>query len=45
MGVVVSGDRAPGPHDANLFDIQQKYGDVVSVDAAVAAIEALEPVA
>ncbi len=39
------GDRAPGPHDANLFDIQQKYGDVVSVDAAVAAIEALEPVA
>jgi len=29
------GDRAQGPHDANLFDIQQKYGDVVSVDDVV----------
>lgn len=24
------GDRHPGPHDANLFDIDSKYGDVVS---------------
>ena len=24
-------DRAPGPHHANLFDIQAKYGDVVRV--------------
>ena len=24
-------DRAPGPHHANLFDIQSKYGDVVGV--------------
>lgn len=24
------GDRAIGPHDASLFDIQQKYGDVMS---------------
>ncbi len=23
------GDRAPGPHEANLFDIHAKYGDVV----------------
>jgi nicotinamidase-related amidase len=23
------GDRAPGPHEANLFDIDAKYGDVV----------------
>ncbi len=23
------GDRAPGPHNANLFDIDGKYGDVV----------------
>ena len=23
------GDRAPGPHEANLFDIHSKYGDVV----------------
>lgn len=30
------GDRAQGPHDANLFDIDQKYGDVVSVDDVVA---------
>ena len=26
------GDRAQGPHDANLFDFDAKYGDVVSVD-------------
>ena len=26
------GDRAQGPHDANLFDIDAKYADVVSVD-------------
>ncbi|GIW06993.1 MAG: N-carbamoylsarcosine amidase [Dehalococcoidia bacterium] len=25
------GDRAPGPHEANLFDIHAKYGDVVSL--------------
>lgn len=24
------GDRAPEPHEANLFDIRQKYGDVIS---------------
>jgi N-formylmaleamate deformylase len=30
------GDRAQGPHDANLFDIEQKYGDVISVGDAVA---------
>ncbi|MGO4395275.1 isochorismatase family protein [Variovorax sp. M-6] len=27
------GDRAIAPHDASLFDIQQKYGDVMSSDA------------
>ena len=27
------GDRALGPHDANLFDIAQKYGDVILSDA------------
>ncbi|MDM0019184.1 N-carbamoylsarcosine amidohydrolase [Variovorax saccharolyticus] len=26
------GDRAIGPHDASLFDIQQKYGDVMTSD-------------
>jgi maleamate amidohydrolase len=28
------GDRAQGPHDANLFDIDAKYGDVVSAAEA-----------
>ena len=32
-------DRAPGPHDAALLDIDAKYGDVVSLDEAVAALE------
>lgn len=35
------GDRAPGPHEANLFDINQKYADVVSVDEAIAYIQSL----
>jgi maleamate amidohydrolase len=26
------GDRHPGPHEANLFDMNAKYGDVVSED-------------
>ncbi|MBC8239783.1 MAG: isochorismatase family protein [Alphaproteobacteria bacterium] len=33
--IVVSdgvGDRAIGPHDANLFDIEAKYGDVITGD-------------
>lgn len=30
------GDRAAGPHEANLFDIDAKYGDVVSLDEALA---------
>ncbi|MCW2983115.1 MAG: isochorismatase hydrolase [Conexibacter sp.] len=40
------GDRAPGPHDAALFDIDAKYGDVVALDdvlaylAGLAAVEA-----
>jgi maleamate amidohydrolase len=28
-------DRAQGPHDANLFDIEQKYGDVISINDAL----------
>jgi hypothetical protein len=40
------GDRVPGPHEANLFDIQAKYGDVVSLDEALAYVEGVkEPVA
>ena len=29
------GDRATGPHEANLFDIQAKYGDVIDLDDAL----------
>ena len=31
------GDRAIGPHDANLFDMQQKYATVLTRDEAVRA--------
>ncbi|WP_411966961.1 isochorismatase family protein [Haloferax sp. YSSS75] len=29
------GDRAEGPHQANLFDIDAKYGDVVTTDTVL----------
>ena len=29
------GDRDPGPHEANLLDLQAKYADVVSEAQAV----------
>ena len=32
------GDRHPDPHEANLFDIDSKYGDVVRLDEAVMAL-------
>jgi nicotinamidase-related amidase len=32
------GDRAQAPHEANLFDIQQKYGDVVDVEDVLVAL-------
>lgn len=32
------GDRAQAPHEANLFDIQAKYADVVSLDDALAYV-------
>jgi N-formylmaleamate deformylase len=34
------GDRAPGPHDAALFDIHAKYGDVVELADAVGYLRA-----
>jgi nicotinamidase-related amidase len=37
---VAVGDRAQAPGDAALFDIEQKYGDVISVDDAVAYLSA-----
>ena len=35
------GDRARAPHDANLFDIQAKYADVVPLDEAIAYVESV----
>jgi len=32
------GDRAEGPAEATLFDIQAKYGDVISLDDALAYV-------
>ncbi len=36
------GDRHDGPHDANLFDINAKYGDVVARDEAIAYLSGLK---
>jgi maleamate amidohydrolase len=33
------GDRALAPHEANLFDMAQKYADVLDRDAIVAALQ------
>ena len=35
------GGRAEAPHEANLFDIQAKYADVVSVEKALAYMESV----
>lgn len=35
------GDRHPGPHEANLFDLQAKYAEVISESQAIAHISAL----
>lgn len=35
------GDRHPGPHEANLFDIDSKYGDVISKSEAIAKLAEL----
>jgi nicotinamidase-related amidase len=34
------GDRAEGPHEANLFDIDAKYGDVVTLEEALEHLRA-----
>jgi maleamate amidohydrolase len=36
-----SGDRHEGPHEANLFDINAKYGDVVSEEEAITYVRSL----
>ena len=37
------GDRHPEPHESNLFDINAKYGDVVSCAEVIAYFESLAP--
>jgi nicotinamidase-related amidase len=39
------GDRARGPHDASLFDIDAKYGDVVSVEDVIGYVSGQQQVA
>ncbi|MFN3890605.1 MAG: isochorismatase family protein [Beijerinckiaceae bacterium] len=42
--IVVSngvGDRATGPHEANLFDMRQKYADLMTSDDVIARLRAL----
>ncbi len=33
------GDRNPAPHEANLFDLQAKYADVISLSEAIKYLE------
>ena len=37
------GDRNPAAHEANLYDIDAKYGDVVSLDELVEHLRSLAP--
>ena len=37
------GDRADGPHEANLFDLDQKYADVMLLDEVKAELARLAP--
>jgi maleamate amidohydrolase len=39
------GDRAQGPHEANLFDIQAKYGDVIDLADALGYLTGLRATA
>jgi maleamate amidohydrolase len=34
------GDRNPAAHEANLYDIDAKYGDVISVDEVIRHLQA-----
>ncbi|MGE3813539.1 MAG: isochorismatase family protein [Candidatus Nanopelagicales bacterium] len=36
------GDRAAGPHEANLFDMSAKYADLISQQEAIAYVSGLE---
>jgi maleamate amidohydrolase len=37
------GDRHPAPHEANLFDLQAKYAEVVSLDTVTHYLARLSP--
>jgi maleamate amidohydrolase len=37
------GDRTPGPHQANLFDLQAKYAEVISEDQALGFLRGNTP--
>ena len=37
------GDRAQAPHEANLFDMEQKYADVMSLDEVLEELDKLNP--
>lgn len=37
------GDRADAPHEANLFDMDQKYADVMSLDEVLEELDRLNP--
>lgn len=37
------GDRSLAAHDANLFDIEQKYADVMESEAIIASLRAVAP--
>jgi maleamate amidohydrolase len=39
------GDRAEGPHQANLFDIDSKYGDVIDLEEAIGKLKELAALA
>jgi maleamate amidohydrolase len=36
------GDRHPAPHEANLFDLQAKYAEVVGLGMALEYLQRLE---
>lgn len=36
-------DRHPGPHEANLFDLQAKYAEVVDEATAITLLRSMEP--
>ena len=38
-----SGDRAEGPHEANLFDMDQKYADVMPLTEVLEELRRLYP--